>query len=762
MAYVLIVVESPTKCAKIESILGEGYRCVASFGHVREIKGLEAIDVDGGFVPTFTPIPGKRKQIAKIRELARRASDVILASDDDREGEAISWHVCEILGMPVRTTKRMVFNEITAGALHRGLASLRVIDMDVVRAQQSRQVLDMLVGFKISPVLWKEIPRQRSKSLSAGRCQTPALRIVYDNEVECNANPGRQVYRTTGYFTRLTLPFVLDHKHETASEAEAFLEATAQHSHVYSRDDPRRVVKDPPRPYTTSSLQQAASNELRFSPKKTMELCQRLYERGLITYMRTDSSSYSKEFLGAAGEHIRESFSENHVRDDLASLAARGGNEAAQEAHEAIRPTDISVARAAEGAEGRLYALIRRNALESCMAPCVCEALTARLSAHGGGAYSYTVERVTFPGWRAVAGVSDPDPPAFGLLLSLTPGSVLDYSRVEAKVTLVGGTGRLTEARLVRLLEAKGIGRPSTFSSLVDKIQERGYVKKRDIPGTEVQCVDFVLEGDELSSMMETRTFGNERAKLQLQPLGRDVVEFLTSTCGELFEYDYTRDLEEKLDAVSRGDLAWTSPCQDCMAAIAAVAGTESRSSDHVTIDSEHVYMVAKYGPVVRRSTGGKTSFIKARDGLDPERLRRGDYALADIVAKAPEPRELGMHEGSPVVLLDGRYGVYAQWKDRKVSLSDATSLSEPTLEQVVERLERSSSSQIVREIDARTCIRTGKYGDYVLHRPRRAGKPVFIKLAPFTASRGPDSYKTCSTDELVAWLSTDERYSRS
>lgn len=761
MTHVLIIVESPAKCRKIESLLGEGYRCEASFGHVREIKGLEAIDVEKGFAPAFTPIPGKRKQISRIREAARRASDVILASDDDREGEAIAWHVCEILGLPVETTKRMVFNEITEAALRQGLATLRTLDMDLVRAQQSRQVLDMLVGFRMSPVLWRAIPVQRTKSLSAGRCQTPALRLVYDNELECEANPGRQAYRTTGYFTRLSLPFVLDHDYETSDEVEAFLEETVGHTHIYSVDSPRRLVKDPPKPYTTSSLQQAASNELRFSPKKTMELCQKLYESGLITYMRTDSKSYSNEFLDSAREHIRDTLSDDHVRDDLASLAARGEDRGAQEAHEAVRPTDISVPHASEGPAAKLYAMIRRNALESCMAPCSTEALTAYVSAPGDKCYSHTVERVIFLGWRAIAGVADPEPRAFGLLLAIAQGSTIDYARIEAKVVPTGATGRLTEARLVRLLEARGIGRPSTFSSLVDKIQERGYVKKQDVPGSDVQCVDFTLEGDELSSVVETRTFGKERGKLRLLPLGRQVIEFLVRECGELFEYDYTRKLEEKLDAVSRGELEWSAPCSDCMQTMSAVAGTSHSHQNQVPVDKDHTYMVAKYGPVIKRTVGGKTTFMKARDDIDMARLRRGEYELSEIVVGSTDTRTIGTHDGSPVVLRTGRYGVYAQWKDRKVSLSDAKSLSEPTLAQVVSRLAEKAASGIVREIDSRTSIRTGKYGDYVFHRPQRSNKPVFIKLGPFIASRGPGSYKTCPVDDLVEWLSTDKRYSK-
>lgn len=772
MSYALVIVESPAKCQKIEKLLGPGYRCVASFGHIRELKGLDAIDVAGGFTPTFTPMASKSKQISQIRQLMRGASEVIIASDDDREGEAIGWHVCEVLKIPVSSTKRIVFHEITGTALRRAVESARVLDMNVVRAQQARQVLDMLVGFKISPILWDKISYKTARSLSAGRCQTPALRLVYDNQKEIDASPGRKVYKTTGYFTTLNIPFVLNFNHSSEDGMVEFLEETASHEHVYSCSKPRKVTKQPPQPFTTSTLQQAASNELKLSPKKTMDLCQKLYESGLITYMRTDSKTYSTEFIASAKKRVEDKFGADHVRDDLETLSerdkgdgAKGENPEAQEAHEAIRPTDVTVERAPDGPEARLYKLIWRNTLESCMGPALFESITAKLTApalpagSGTSSYSYTVERVLFLGWKAVAGVADPEPQAFGLLRSLKPGSVLDYSKISSSVTLKDLGAHFTEARLVQLLEKRGIGRPSTFSSLVDKIQERGYVKKTDIPGTPIRCTDFELEGDELSETTDMRTFGNERNKLRIQPLGVLVIEFLVAHFDSLFAYEYTRGMENLLDEVASGNLSWTVPCQRCVDEIEKDAAILEPKRISIAIDADHTYMVAKYGPVIKCTTGGKTTFKKVREDVDLDRLRRGEYKLPDlVVAGGGSGRDLGKHEGHSVILKTGKYGAYAEWNGQKASVRLETPTDELRLEDVVPFLTRKPAG-IVRAIDANTSIRTGQYGDYVFHKVSNAPKPVFIKLAPFIKEHGADSYKTCPLETLVEWLSTDKRY---
>ena len=292
---IIVIVESPAKCKKIESYLGAGYKCVACFGHFRRLKGLQSIDIDHNFAPTFEMIPEKAKYVRQLRERTKGASEIILATDDDREGEAIAWHIAQVLHLPLYSTKRIIFHEITKTAIQYAIRHPRNVNINRVFAQHARQILDLLVGFTISPVLWKYI--NRTKGLSAGRCQTPALRLIYDNQQKINKSPGDILYQTTGVFTKKNIVFQLNYKHKTSQTIEVFLKESVSFRHRFSASEPKIIYKKQPQPFTTSLLQQKASNEFNYTPKQTMRLCQTLYEKGLITYMRTDSKIYSEDFL---------------------------------------------------------------------------------------------------------------------------------------------------------------------------------------------------------------------------------------------------------------------------------------------------------------------------------------------------------------------------------------------------------------------------------------------------------------------------------
>ena len=326
MTYTLLIVESPAKCGKIEKYLGPGYKCIASFGHICELNGLTSIDIQNDFRPTFTTMESKSQQITKLRNTIAKAGDVMLAADDDREGEAIAWHLCQEFNLPVSTTKRIIFHEITEKALKKAVKEPGRINMNIVHAQQARQILDVLVGFNISPILWQKISQNTKTGLSAGRCQSPALRLIYDNQKAIDSSPGRKVYNTTGYFTQKNLPFVLNYNYDNEDDIVDFLEQSVNHDHIYACSKPRNTTKSQPTPFTTSGLQQAASNELRISPKDTMKCCQKLYEGGYITYMRTDSTTYSKVFLEAADLFIQETYGSTYVREDLDSMSEGAKN----------------------------------------------------------------------------------------------------------------------------------------------------------------------------------------------------------------------------------------------------------------------------------------------------------------------------------------------------------------------------------------------------------------------------------------------------
>ena len=361
MSHKLVIVESPAKCKKIEEYLGNGYKCIASYGHIQNLAtefGLKCIDVENNFKPTFSVLKEKERHISKMRSEIAKADEVILATDDDREGEGIAWHICQLFDLPINTTKRMIFHEITKTALQNAVANCGTLNIDLVNAQQARQVLDLLVGYIISPILWQKISRNSKTGLSAGRCQSPALRLVYDNQKDIESTPGKKAYNTTAYFTNKNILFTLNFNHNDETTMENFLEESVNHDHVITCQKPKVTTKNPPSPFTTSALQQSASSNYNISPKDTMKICQKLYEAGLITYMRTDSKCYSKEFIEKAKDYITNAYGDEYINKDVDKLSERNESKPkkkpkkkdkekdkveAQEAHEAIRPTDINV-----------------------------------------------------------------------------------------------------------------------------------------------------------------------------------------------------------------------------------------------------------------------------------------------------------------------------------------------------------------------------------------------------------------------------------
>ena len=620
----LVIVESPAKCKKIEEYLGPGYKCLASYGHLQELSSLKNIDIENNFKPTYTVIDNtiKKKQIEILRKEIKNAKEVILASDGDREGEKIGYSIIELFKLPL-TTKRITFNEITESAIQCAIKNPKTINMDIVHAQQARQILDILVGFKVSPMLWKFItkPKGKEHSLSAGRCQTPALRLIYDNDNDINKSEERKVYNTTGYFTNSIIAFDLSPqgKHESEDEITDFLDGSADFSHIYNCSQPVKVYKKPPEPFTTSRIQQVASNELHYAPKETMRICQLLYEGGFITYMRTDSKTYSAEFLDTVKEYIVRTYAqgEKYIGENIDSMATGAVKEPdkkknakktekppPQEAHEAIRPTNISLCELPENMdskERRMYKLIWETTLESCMTSASFHSVTANISSFQDTKFVYTSELIDFPGWKIVAKKYSTENKEYQYLQQIKQNSIIPYKKICARVSIKGSKPHYTEARLVQLLEEKGIGRPSTFSSLVDKIQERGYVKKEDIKGKELICKDYELENDEICEIETKREFGNEKGKLVLQPLGRVVMEFLEKHFDDLFNYNYTSLMEDALDKIAKGEYIWHELCNKCNKEIETlVDGLKDETKIEIKIDENNTYMIGKYGPVIK------------------------------------------------------------------------------------------------------------------------------------------------------------------
>lgn len=731
----LVIVESPAKCQKIESYLGKDtYMCLASFGHIREIAdGLKSIDVDREFAIKFAIMSSKQAQVAKLRAAIADASEVILATDDDREGEAIAWHLCQVFHLPVATTKRIIFHEITEPALKAAVAAPRVINMSLVFAQQARQVLDLVVGYKISPVLWTYVAHT---NLSAGRCQTPALRLVYENYKEIEASTAVMVYTVSGIFTKLNLTFHLSQEIESTGVSstdtlERFIRETAAAPDAGFRatvsGPAKKTTKPPPRPYSTSTLQQAASNDLHLSPKDTMSVAQKLYEGGYITYMRTDSKVYSAEFVAKACDYIRKRFGgEGTTAEDLignlSGVTSGGGPAAAAAAaHEAIRPTDISrtlLPQSCHPREHRLYSMIHRNTLESLMAPAICQSLTMAISSPvavpgagttgAGCEYRYTAEQVIKPGWKLVEGEYDKEAKEYTYFASLatgaaTPATVMPFKRITTKCSLRNTKSHYTESGLVQMLEKMGIGRPSTFSSLIDKIQERGYVKLKDVPGKPTECREFVITknsgggGAAVESKTEVREIGGESRKLVIQPLGIIVIEFLLAHFAPLFEYEFTKNMETQLDEIATGGMVWHELCYKGWFEVAAqLQELKERGvvKEEIQIDDRHSYILGKNGPVIKcrvtdsvadadsESDDGtdddasvsetihaaekkpKFIFKSVRPNLEYAKIQRGEYSLAYMLGEADVNEggagttgnrgEADVNEGGAVVSIAG------------------------------------------------------------------------------------------------------------
>ena len=799
----LVIVESPAKCKKIESYLGPGYKVIASFGHLRTISGLDAIDVNNNFKTRYSVIQEdlKLKQIEKIRSEIGKSCEVIIATDDDREGEAIGWHICDLFDLSITNTKRIIFHEVTESALQSAISYPKRINMDIVQAQQSRQILDLLVGFKISPILWNCVSKTHESSLSAGRCQTPALRIVYDNYLEIQKSPGKIVYNTMGYFTNLNLLFDLNKQFTTNEEVTDFLEKCKCWNFLCSTTSPKKVIKKSPEPLTTSSLQQLASNELHISPKETMKYAQQLYEGGYITYMRTDSKKYSQEFIDNVKKYICTLHGDKYISQAIDNLvvgnhnigqpkeedstkkkgkktvAEQKGIPAPQEAHEAIRPVDINVVPSSlkdlttelHAKTIKLYDLIWKRTLESCMPSAQYNSISAKITAPDDLEFVYKTEQPVFLGWQIVDNVKmentkrdETHDKNYQYISTLKQNISMIPKKIESKFTINELKSHYTEARLVQLLEEKGIGRPSTFASLVDKIQERKYVTKQNITGKELECGDFSLIDNNILETVVKREFGNEKNKLVIQPLGIIVIDFLISKFDSFFNYNYTKEMEDCLDLIAKGNAKWDELCNKCHTELETVMNNlHDLKKFSIEIDKEHTLIIGKHGPVVKcvnSKDPKKVTFLPVKKDLNLEELKHiPNLCLEHVIDSVVSDKAIGKYKGQDLFIKKGKYGIYVQWgKETRSLKADFASVPIDKIEyiDVIRYLDKdtildpSKPVGLLRELNAHLSIRSGKYGDYIFFKKPRAKTPGFFKLNGFNSD-----YKKCDKVLILNWI---------
>ena len=543
----LVIVESPAKAKTIEKYLGKDFVVKSSIGHIRGLPSKSgSIDVKNKFAPTYEVDSGKRKVISELKKEVKSADTVWLASDEDREGEAIAWHLAEVLKLDPKTTKRIVFHEITKGALDEAVKNPRTINMPLVEAQQARQSLDYLVGFELSPVLWRKVGPQ----LSAGRVQSVAVRLIVERESEIDAHTPESTFKLTATFILpdgTELPASNSKKHQSIDDVRTILHDFAKSDFSVADIEKKPGTRNPSGPFTTSTLQQEASSKIGFSPRSTMQLAQRLYEAGHITYMRTDSVNLSTQALGAMTDFIKGTYGEQYHQ--FRTFKSKSAN--AQEAHEAIRPTDVRKEFAgADEQQKKLYNLIWRRTVASQMAPASLEKTTISIAASKSSEVMEAKgEIVIFDGFLKVYGRSGDDV----LLPDVKKGDTLTLKSADALEQLSRGPARYTEATLVKKLEEMGIGRPSTYASTINTIQSREYVERGDLEGIEKSINHLVLEKGTVSEQTETIEYGKDSNKLFPTDKGKVVTDFLVKHFSEVMDYDFTKSIEEELDDIALG-----------------------------------------------------------------------------------------------------------------------------------------------------------------------------------------------------------------
>jgi len=730
MAKNLVIVESPAKAKTIEGYLGKDFIVKSSYGHVRDLakKGL-AIDLESNFNPQYEVSPDKKQVVSELKKLAKSAETVWLATDEDREGEAISWHLFETLELHKKDTKRITFNEITKTAVTRAIENPRQINRELVDAQQARRVLDRIVGFELSPVLWKKV----RPSLSAGRVQSVAVRLIVEREREIEKFNSEGFYRVQGQFkaTNGILNAELNTPLPDKATAEALLQVAKNANFSVEDVQKKPATKSPAAPFTTSTLQQEASLKLGFSVSKTMSVAQKLYEAGHITYMRTDSVNLSQTALEAAQTAITSLYGANYAKPTKYSSKSAG----AQEAHEAIRPTDFSKPSIqTERDEQRLYELIWKRGIASQMAPAQLERTTVKIAGLQGPNYFQAKgEVIVFDGFLKVYMVSSleddaDDNETEGLLPKVSNGETLHLQTCNATERFSRPPSRYVEASLVKKLEELGIGRPSTYAPTISTIQKRNYVEKVEREGSLRKYTVLTLDESEISSSEKTETTGKERNKLSPTDIGIVVTDFLVENFGQILDYQFTAKVEASFDEIANGQLNWTDMLNSFYGPFHSNVENTLEYSDRATGERELgsdpktgrkiIARIGRFGPMIQ--IGDEKS-----DGLKPQFASlQANQSISNITLKEALklfelPKVLGEHNGEVVKLNIGRFGPYVQVGKRFCSIPKEEDPMSVSLERAIEL------DTLKQEEAAKALIKTftenpdvqllnGRYGAYL------------------------------------------------
>ena len=730
MADNLVIVESPAKAKTIQKFLGNGYEVKSSFGHIRDLQDKKlSVDVERNFTPEYVIPSDKKKVVAELKKAAASASTVWLASDEDREGEAISWHLFETLGLNEAHTRRIVFHEITKDAIVNAVRNPRSIDMNLVNAQQARRVLDRLVGFELSPVLWRKI----QPKLSAGRVQSVALRLVVEREKEIMAFENEAFYKVEALFHPAGFPAavkvkaVLDTKFKTIDEARKFLQDCIGADFTVSDVEKKEATRFPAAPFTTSTLQQEAARKLRFPVSMTMRVAQSLYERGLITYMRTDSTNLSTLALGAAKKFITGNFGPEYSKTRQFKTHSKG----AQEAHEAIRPTYIENTEIEGTAqEQKLYNLIWKRTVASQMADAKVLNTTLRVASDKRSEkFNAQATQVLFDGFLKlyIEGTDNQEAEEEEVMLpDLQVGTKMEEKGINAECKFTAAPPRYSEATLVKKLEELGIGRPSTYAPTIATLTTgRGYIVKGDKEGKKITVNDLELRNGNISEKSKTETVGAERGRLLPQEIGMIVTDYLEKNFADIMGYDFTANVEKEFEQIADGNLVWN----DVIGAFYTPFhkkvdevlhdGNYSHVSKELGTDSEGNKITAKFGkfgPYIQKGEGEKAQYAS----LGKDQLIE-NITLEDALKMFQLPRTVGEYNGVEVIALKGRFGPFLKYGDRNFSIPRGKDPLKITLDEcaaiIEDGLSKTAANSVMAEYkDSDIQVINGRYGPYIKH----------------------------------------------
>jgi len=685
----LLIVESPAKAKTIEKILGPDFEVKSCFGHIRDLeKDDMGIDVKNNFKPRYIVPEDKQKVVRDLKQLAKKSDEVWLATDEDREGEAISWHLCEVLGLDPEKTKRIVFHEITKPAIQRAVKNPRTVNMNLVNAQQARRVLDRIVGFELSPVLWRKISMKNN--LSAGRVQSVAVILIAEREREINAFTPQSSFKVEASFTApdtsgKTFPFKAEGtKFSKAADAEQFLKECIGANYTVKDVQVNPAKRTPAAPFITSTLQQEASRKLGYGVSRTMLLAQKLYENGHITYMRTDSVSLSETAMEDIRKNIVESFGDRYHQ----ARRYKNKNESAQEAHEAIRPTYMSKTTVGDPDLRRLYELIWKRTMASQMDDAELEKTIAKIGVSTNNAeLTAEGEVLKFDGFIKVyrEDVDDEDGDGEetkeGMLPPLRVGQKLDFREMKAVERFTRPAPRYTEASLVKKLEELGIGRPSTYAPTISTILKRGYVEKRDKEGVQRNFTVFVLNNDRISQKTETENTGAEKSKLFPTDLGLVVTDFLKQYFDDIMDYSFTARIEQEFDEVAQGRMRWNKMIDDFYNPFkedvekTIETAERAKGEKELGVDPQSgkpvIARMGRYGPMVQIGTTEdeeKPRFAKLKQTQSIETI-----TLEEAMDLFRLPLTLGEHNGQEVSVNAGRFGPYIKYGEQFISIPKGT-----------------------------------------------------------------------------------------